>query len=107
VIEREWKSPSSIDIKAKKDKETKRVWRGRVVNDRGASELAHTGADKETGWNRNWRTTHNLAVNIGKINAHEERERQAAQTQNRDGERKITKDIITSQEDNKGGKGMS
>jgi hypothetical protein len=42
VIEREWKSPSSININAKRNKkrnETKRVWRGRVVSDPGSERL--------------------------------------------------------------------
>lgn len=32
--------------------------------------FAHTRADKETDWNRNGRTTHNLVVNIRKIKMH-------------------------------------
>jgi hypothetical protein len=36
VIEREWKSPSTININAKKGKETKRVWRRRIVSDQGS-----------------------------------------------------------------------
>jgi len=49
VIEREWKSPSTININAKKGKETKNVATTRSERPRKRATLAYTRADKKKG----------------------------------------------------------
>ena len=105
MIESEWKSPSSIDIKAKKDKgqrDKKSVARTCSERPRERVGFAHTRADKRNGLEQKWENnTQPCSKYSQDKNAHGNRDRQAARTQNRDGEDKITKDIS---KDNKGEK---